>query len=243
MLKARVVLAVTAMLALLTPSWAAADPITITGGTYELSAYIASRDSYRNVSFSLSGDGGFFLAGLAGDVPTGVFERCAHVHPCAAGTTISGSTNSGFAGAFGPATLDGVAYDLVRSEGGGHFAAADTVIPENPGDAFDLQSPFTFTGRMLAFALTPQGQRPIGDFQLAGQGTETIHFVRFGNDFGNGAGFGAVSRVFTFSDPAASATPEPASLLLLGTGAALIVRRKSRRQGPPTTSGSPSSVF
>jgi len=242
MLKARVVLAVTAMLALLTPSWAAADPITITGGTFTLGANIVNR-GYRSIAFSLTGDGGFFLEGGAVDIPTGAGEECEHLHPCAPGTIIRGSTNAGSPGAFGPATLDGVAYDLVRSEGGGHFAAADTVIPENPGDAFDLQSPFTFTGRMLAFALMPQGQRPIGDFQLAGQGTETIHFVRFGNDFGNGAGFGAVSRVFTFSDPAASATPEPASLLLLGTGAALIVRRKSRRQGPPTTSGSPSSAF
>jgi len=242
MLRTTVALAATAMLALLTPSWAAADPITITGGTYELSAYVAPRDSYRNVSFSLTGDGGFFLAGLAGDVPTGVFERCAHVHPCAAGTTISGSTGSGFPGAFGPATLDGVAYDLVRSEGGGLFVVGDTVIPESPGDAFDLQSPFTFAGRVEAFALTSQGQRPIGDFQLVGRGTETTHFERFGSDFGNGAGFGAVSRVFTFSDSAASATPEPASLLLIGTGAALIVRRKSRRQGPPTTSESPSSA-
>ena len=62
MLKMKIVSAAAVTLALLMPAWVAADPITITGGTYELSAYVAPRDSYRNVSFSLTGDGGFFLA-------------------------------------------------------------------------------------------------------------------------------------------------------------------------------------
>ena len=219
-----VVTTISAGVILAAPTMAAADPITITGGTFTVSAYVPFRDSFRSVSFSLNGEGDFFLQGSAVDIPTGLIEPCAQPHPCAAGAAIRGTSDLRFSNAFGPAVLDGTAYDFVRSNSTGllHFAAADTVIPTTAGDAFDLQSRFIFAGTMNAFALTSEGQRLIGDFSLAGQGTTTTRVQRFGN------GFGVVSRTFAFEDPSASPTPEPASLLLLGTGAAWIIRRKSR---------------
>jgi hypothetical protein len=238
MLKTTAISAAAVMLALVAPPVAMADPITITSGTFSLGAYISSRDSYRGVSFSLAGDSGFFLQGSAVDIFTGVIESCAEGHPCGAGSTITGDREVFFSNAFGPANLDGVAYDFVRSNSTGrlHFDVSDSVIPPGADEALALQLPFTFTGTINAFTLTSEGQRLIGDFALVGQGTATTRVERFGD------GFGVVSRTFAFSDAAASPTPEPATLLLLGTGAALIIRRKSRPQAPTTTTGNPPSA-
>ena len=55
MLTTKAISAAAVLLALVAPPSALADPITITSGTFTLSPYISSRDSYRSVSFTVSG--------------------------------------------------------------------------------------------------------------------------------------------------------------------------------------------
>ena len=219
---AQIACAVTAIMAA-TAVAAGADPINILSGT----VFIESPGG-NNGFANLVGTRGFSLTASA-SLPTarGLFEQCMFPE-CVAGTRID--FNLGLSGA--SESLDGV-----MTIEGDHYVVNSSINPE--ADAFLLldgsiiapdtgpsqatvSAPFTLTG--LALAASPLGGIAHHD-ELFGRGRATVTLVPFPPQAGFPPSWMVDSVRFDFAQP----TPEPSTLLLLGTCAFAPVVRRSRR--------------
>ena len=196
-----------------------ADPIVIQAGGF---AGAVDLGGFTGPSWDLRGDG-FHLTGLFAGKITG--SPC----PCAPGTTLSLTHGANVSG-HGDVTLESQVFrnvDLLAT--------------------FNVRSPTTIT---LPSTIKPQAGIAFSfDFRLAG----TITGVRDGDTLFTqsivGTGSRGVANFHPLVLPDGTAkryrdvanfynfgtftpTPEPASLLLLATGAAMILRRRSRERSP-----------
>jgi hypothetical protein len=224
MVKARVVSVTLAGLALAAAAPASADPITITSGMVTVGGF--ARGAFRSTTFVLSGGDSFSISGANpdGGAQAGL-PPCTQFAPCTTGATTNPSISYGVAGSFGSATLDGTAYSQVLYQGGRFtFSGEDVVLPPATADTFDLRSPFLFQGLASIWTIG-SSNTPVfyGDYTLTGQGTATTHLERFGS------GYAISGFTYEFSGEAASPTPEPGSILLLGTGVVAVWRSRRAR--------------
>jgi len=196
-----------------------ADPIVIQAGGF---AGAIDLGGFTGPSWDLGGDG-FHLTGLFAGKITG--SPC----PCAPGTTLSLTHGASVSG-HGDVTLDSQVFNNV-----------DLLA------TFNVRSPTTIT---LPSTINPRAGFAFRfDFRLAGN----ITGLRDGDTLFTqpilGSGSGGVANFHPLVLPDGTAkryrdvanfynfgtftpTPEPASLLLLATGAAVILRRRSRDRAP-----------
>jgi hypothetical protein len=83
----------------------------------------------------------------------------------------------------------------------------------------DFERPFTFAGRLTAYSSPDHIGTPVFDLRLIGSGTAELRMFLENGRYS----FSSLDYAFQ-ADP--NPVPEPATLLLFGTGAALLWRRR-----------------
>jgi hypothetical protein len=212
---------------LLGASQALADPMTVTWG------HVTAQMS--GGTFTLTGDG--FL--LSGAPPSGYQSGIWECTPCRASDRLNLSLSSSARGSFDdlPGEFDHVPYDRTYLAGHLEFTAGDMTSAILDAGQTSISMPFTFTGELQNFesfqSRATSGSLPLFIATLTGSGIATAHFRGPFAD-PNGSLFFADRITYDFAPDAPLPTPEPASLLLVGTGAAgLLARRRVRRNLEP----------
>jgi hypothetical protein len=208
---------------LLGTTQALADPLTVTGG--HVTAQMTGG------TFTLTGDG--FL--LSGAPPSGYESGIWECTPCRASDRLNLSLSSSAGGSFDdlPGEFDHVPYDETYLAGHLEFTAGDMTSAILDAGQTSISMPFTFTGELENYesfeSRATNGSLPVFIATFTGSGIATAHFRGPFAD-PSGALFFADRITYDFAPAAPLPTPEPASLLLFGTGAAgLLGRRRVRR--------------
>jgi len=196
-----------------------ADPFVITSGTI-----VQQGDPNNKASYNFAGPGisvtanGFFV------------ESFAFCSPCLGGTT--NNLHVSFSQGGGTVVLNGVTFSGVGFNGVLTATMPSFVLP--PGSLatpdVTLTLPFTLTGNLIGCTGNPLiCTDQLFNASLSGQGFADVHFQLF--SLFPPAGNLYVVRDITFNFQPAP-VPEPATLLLLGTGVAGVAARiRKRRRG------------
>jgi hypothetical protein len=211
-----------AILCLAAASHAAADPVTITGG----SIVFSEPSLFQVGSMSITGTRGFSVSGSvdSGETGVGPLRSC---FPCEPTPTFSVDLGVGTFSIFnGVATLDGKTYPDLNGLNSVNnvllHLAGSTELPPVNAASIAIRAPFMVAaGSEFQFEVVPEsdGQPPVvGIVALRGRGVATVTF--HANSSAPVWEFSSVRYDF-------QPTPEPATLLLVG-GALLLLRAERR---------------
>jgi len=122
-------------------------------------------------------------------------------------------------------TVNGTTYPKVFVSGGLSFTSVPFVAPPpNGSPTFQFTTPFTMQGQISGFSsFNDPGQTPLFSVALIGSGTASVG----GTSRSTSPNYVGQGLAFQFEAP--SPTPEPASLILLGSGVAGIALTTCRR--------------
>ena len=199
---------------------AAADPVrVVTSGSYVVVWGEESNLRLLGAGFEIGS------SAFTRDMP---LFRC---HPCSPGSTLDlSATLTGALGGddAGSATVDGTSYSPAYYLGEIRFASGSVVVPDLPpiigADEADASLPFVFTAQLSVFPTAARTGPASFTGSFTGSGIATVTFINNPNFVGLYAD--RISYTFDAADP----VPEPASLLLVGGGLAVAIRRRHHRR-------------
>jgi hypothetical protein len=198
---------------------AQADTLTITSGFLTRSpAQVSPTYTFVAQDFNVSGQGN----GSGG-------------HSLSCGTCEVGSivninvTYAGMALGSGPATINGISYSTLFYSGTIQFSSSGIIGPplDPTSSIITIISPFTMSGDFSAFLADPAisgPQTPVFSTLVNGQGIAIIQLVGSGMP---GDPRSVYSVTYNFQ---AEPIPEPATLLLLGSGLAGVAAKVKKRR-------------
>jgi hypothetical protein len=206
---------------ILFPAEAYADNIVINNGYLSAAGFSGG----PTFSFGNSAQGfGVSNVGFSGD--GGSLSRCS---PCASGQLTS--INANFAGegglGFGAAMVGGINYSRVYYTGVVSLTGSPTIVPSDTSPFVTINVPFTLNGFINGYETSARLSPPIFSMMLEGQGIATLVLRSY---FTQGSGWLYDFDSITYNFSQATPTPEPATLVLFGTGLVTAAARYRRRR-------------